>query len=53
VISKWQAFKYCLLSGICEPLGALVFGIFFSQFMNDYVVKSLLAGGKRWTFLKR
>lgn len=43
--SKWQAFKYCLLSGICEPLGAAVFGVFFSQYMNDYVVKSLLAGG--------
>jgi ZIP family zinc transporter len=42
--SKWQAFKYCLVSGVCEPLGALIFGIFFSQYMNDYVVKSLLAG---------
>ena len=34
-----------MISGICEPLGALVFGIFFTPYMNDHAVQSLLAGG--------
>jgi ZIP family zinc transporter len=42
--SKWQALKYSVLSGVCEPFGALVFGIFFSNVLTPYIVQCLLAG---------
>eukprot|EP01133_Synstelium_polycarpum_P014960 gene14960-17688_t len=41
--SKWQAFKYCLLSGLCEPLGAIIFGWVFKDYMTPYLVQSMLA----------
>jgi zinc transporter ZupT len=43
--SKWQALKYSILSGVCEPIGALVFGAFFTPYMTDATVQSLLAAG--------
>jgi len=42
--SKWTAFKYTLLSGMCEPIGALVFGLFFTQSLSEDVVHAMLAG---------
>jgi ZIP family zinc transporter len=41
--SKWQALKYSILSGVCEPLGALVFGVLFTPYMTNATVQSLLA----------
>ncbi|EGC32000.1 hypothetical protein DICPUDRAFT_39053, partial [Dictyostelium purpureum] len=41
--SKWKAFKYCLYSGLCEPIGAVVFGIIFNSFMTPYLIQSMLA----------
>ncbi|EFA79971.1 zinc/iron permease [Heterostelium album PN500] len=41
--SKWTAFKYCLYSGLCEPLGAIIFGFFFREYMTPYLVQSMLA----------
>lgn len=49
--SKWQALKYSVLSGICEPVGALVFGVFFSNLLTPYIVQCLLAGGMPITLL--
>jgi len=41
--SKWKAFKYCLYSGLCEPLGAVIFGLLFKEYMTPYLVQSMLA----------
>jgi ZIP family zinc transporter len=41
--SKWEAFKYSMLSGLCEPLAALAFSFFFSSYMTDETVQILLA----------
>jgi len=40
--SKKQAFFYSLLSGVCEPAGALVFGLFITE-MSNTTIQSLLA----------
>lgn len=42
--SKWQALKYSVLSGMCEPLGALIFGVVFGGYLTPYIVQCLLAG---------
>eukprot|EP00026_Physarum_polycephalum_P011992 Phypoly_transcript_12247.p1 GENE.Phypoly_transcript_12247~~Phypoly_transcript_12247.p1 ORF type:complete len:252 (+),score=41.46 Phypoly_transcript_12247:61-816(+) len=42
--SKWKALKYSVLSGVCEPLGALIFGVLFGNFLTPYIVQCLLAG---------
>lgn len=42
--SKWEAFKFSMVSGICEPLAALIFSIFFASYMNDEMIQMLLAG---------
>jgi ZIP family zinc transporter len=41
--SKWEAFKFSMLSGVCEPVAALLFALFFSSYMTDEVVQILLA----------
>lgn len=41
--SKWEAFKFSMVSGICEPLAALIFSMFFSSYMNDDTIQMLLA----------
>lgn len=41
--SKWVALKYSVLSGICEPFGALVFGVIFGDALTPYVVQCLLS----------
>lgn len=41
--SKWQAFKYSMLSGLCEPVAALAFAIFFSSYINNESIQLLLA----------
>jgi len=42
--SKWTALKYSVLSGICEPVGAVIFGVFFGNYLTPYIVQCLLAG---------
>jgi len=42
--SKWQAFKWSFISGACEPVGALLFGYFFTKYFTEYLVQSVLAG---------
>eukprot|EP01112_Ceratiomyxa_fruticulosa_P009563 TRINITY_DN2502_c0_g3_i1.p1 TRINITY_DN2502_c0_g3~~TRINITY_DN2502_c0_g3_i1.p1 ORF type:complete len:302 (-),score=33.57 TRINITY_DN2502_c0_g3_i1:110-1015(-) len=42
--SKWLAFMYSFLSGLCEPLGAIIFGIIFGSYLTDYIIQSMLAG---------
>ena len=42
--SRWQAFKWSLVSGLCEPVGALVVGTLFASFLTVTVVKTALAG---------
>ncbi|KAK5580343.1 hypothetical protein RB653_000359 [Dictyostelium firmibasis] len=41
--SKWKAFKYSLYSGLCEPIGALIFGLIFREYMTPYLIQSMLA----------
>lgn len=41
--SKWQALKYSFLSGICEPIAALLFGLFFFPYINETMIHLLLA----------
>lgn len=42
--SKWEAFKFSMLSGLCEPLAALIFSLFFSSYMTEETIQLLLAG---------
>jgi len=41
--SRKKAFFWSFLSGISEFVGALVFGIIFYQFINDYLLGAMLA----------
>jgi len=42
--SKSKAFWYATLSGACEPLGAVLFGVFLPRgFLTEYVVQCMLA----------
>lgn len=41
--NRWQAFKLSFLSGVFEPLGALVAAIVLLPFLNDYIIGFLLA----------
>ena len=41
--SRWQAIKYTVLSGMCEPLGAVVVALVLGPFMTEWVVQVLLA----------
>ena len=36
--SKWEAFKWALISGICEPLGALTVGALCYSFLTETVI---------------
>lgn len=40
--SKWQAVKYSLFSGICEPIAALFFGIFLTPYITEDFIHCLL-----------
>ncbi|KAL0491682.1 hypothetical protein AKO1_010177, partial [Acrasis kona] len=41
--NKWHALKWSLLSGLCEPIGAIAFGLLFYGRVSEYVVYCLLA----------
>lgn len=41
--SKWKAMKWCLLSSICEPFAAVVFGFAFNQYLTRSIMSSLNA----------
>jgi ZIP family zinc transporter len=41
--SKFTAIKWCLISGLCEPAGALAFGLFFHHIIDRYAVSCMLA----------
>ena len=41
--SKIKPFLWSFISGISEPLGALVVGLFLFPFINDYVLGAMLA----------
>lgn len=36
--SKWEAMKWCLLSSICEPLAAIIFGVLFSDYLTERIM---------------
>ncbi|KAL0485167.1 zntB [Acrasis kona] len=40
--SKWQALKYSFLSGLCEPLGAIMFGLLFYGWLSETAVYFML-----------
>lgn len=42
--SKLKAFWYALLSGLAEPIGAVIGFFILSQFINDYVFGVIFAG---------
>ena len=44
---KWKALKLCLLSSLCEPLAAILFGLFFSDYLTERlmaIMNSMVAG---------
>lgn len=41
--SRWTAFKYSTISGLFEPIAALVFGLFFSSYFKEEYNQFLLA----------
>lgn len=42
--SKWTAFKWSLISGMCEPAGAILVGLVFTQYLTSEIIKTSLAG---------
>ena len=40
----WKAFKYALLSGICEPLGALAVFLFLGDYLTPWFIEILTSG---------
>lgn len=42
--SKWQALKWSFLSGLCEPLGAIMFGLLFYGWISETAVYFMLGG---------
>jgi len=40
---KWTALKWCIVSGMFEPLAAIIVGIFFTRFLTTYIVQCSLA----------
>ena len=43
--SKWQTMKLCLISSLCEPIAAVVFGVCFNNYLTRYLMSALNAGG--------
>ena len=44
---KWNALKLCLISSLCEPLAAILFGLFFSDYLTERlmaIMNSMVAG---------
>ena len=41
--SRWQAMKWCILSSLCEPLAAIVFGYAFSAHLTPFIMALLNA----------
>jgi hypothetical protein len=44
--SKWQTMKWTTMSGVCEPIGAALFGLLLKPFLTEAVVKGMLAAGE-------
>ncbi len=42
--SRWQAFKWSLISGMCEPAGAVIVGLVLTKYLTSHIVKTVLAG---------
>jgi ZIP family zinc transporter len=42
--SRTKALFWCFISGVCEPVAALIFGLFASQYITEEIVFFLLAG---------
>lgn len=42
--SKWKTMKYCIVSSLCEPIAAVVFGMFFNNYLTRYLMSALNAG---------
>lgn len=40
---KWITLKWTFISGFCEPLGAIAFGLFFYNYLTERAVYCLLA----------
>jgi len=40
---KWKALWYSILSGLCEPLGAVLFGVVFGSYLSEYIIQCMLA----------
>jgi hypothetical protein len=43
--------KYCIVSSLCEPIAAVVFGMFFNNYLTRYLMSALNAGGEFWVCL--
>lgn len=40
---KWKTMKLCILSSVCEPLAALLFGTFFNGYLTFYFMSAMNA----------
>eukprot|EP01135_Chromosphaera_perkinsii_P001043 Nk52_evm13s157 gene=Nk52_evmTU13s157 len=41
---RWQCVKWATLSGVCEPIGAILIGAFFHPYLTHNVMSGMLAG---------
>lgn len=41
--SKWAAIKWSFISGVCEPAGAIAFGLFLQTILSAFAVYCMLA----------
>jgi ZIP family zinc transporter len=42
-VRRWDAIKWSILSGLCEPLGALIFALIFSSYIDTIIVQSMMS----------
>ena len=43
--SKWETMKWTTVSGVCEPVGAAIFGLLLKPVLTAEVIQGMLAAG--------
>eukprot|EP01100_Stratorugosa_tubuloviscum_P002687 TRINITY_DN1639_c0_g1_i5.p1 TRINITY_DN1639_c0_g1~~TRINITY_DN1639_c0_g1_i5.p1 ORF type:complete len:236 (+),score=80.91 TRINITY_DN1639_c0_g1_i5:100-807(+) len=49
--NKWKGVQIAFLSGLFEPLGVIFVGIFFSSYLQPWIVQGMLAAGNNVLFI--
>lgn len=47
--SKKKALFWATISGLCEPVGAIIVGALFTKYLTPYVVQCSLASGDEFS----